>query len=127
MIVVTYIVAAVACFITSTIAGWIPLAIMHGMTGNKDLMWEPDPGNERRFGTVHNWGQGVGGLLRTIGGMSAALWVFTLFSKEPNVIFFVAIGIWAVVSSKGAKPLFMPMAQLAGTIVGLIVFFLMIW
>ena len=76
---------------------------------------------------AHNWGQGTGALLRMIAGMSAALWVFTWFEKDPNVIFFVILGIFGVVSSMGAKAVFKPIAQLNGSVVGLIIFFSQIW
>lgn len=90
-------------------------------------MWDPDPGNEQRFNAAHNLGQGVGALLRTIAGFSSAIWAFTWFDKEPSLTFFVVLGIWGVVSSLGAKPAFRPIAQLNGTIVGLLVFYYLIW
>lgn len=127
MIVITYIVAVIVSLIASTIASWIPLTVMHGMAGNQGSVWGPDPGNETRFHMVHNWGQGIGALLRTIVSMAAALWVFTWFGKEPSVFFFVIIGLWDVASSVGAKPAFRPIAQLVGSVVGLIIFFSQIW
>ena len=127
MIVFAYIVAVIVCFIATVIANLIPLTLMHGMAGNQGSMWEPDQGNETRFHMVHNWGQGTGALLRMIAGMSAALWVFTWFEKDPNVIFFAIIGLFGVVISVANKPSLMTIAQLTGSVVGLIIFFSQIW
>jgi hypothetical protein len=124
MIVLTYILAAIAHFVVGGMAAWIPLTIMHGVSGNKGSLWYPDPGNEQRFSRVHNWGQAIGAFVESVASLFVVLWIFHLFGREPHISFLILLGLSDVVLKPGAKEHFRPRAQTLGAVIGFVTFFL---
>ena len=123
MTILVYILAIVVSFLVGGMAAWIPLTIMHAKSGNKSSLWEPDPGNERRFFTVHRLGQGIGALATTLVSLLSTLWVFSWFDRRPHIAFLILLGIWNAISVLGAKAHLMPMSQAKGAALGAVIFF----
>lgn len=124
MIVLIYFLAAVVQFFAGTIATWIPLAIMHRNSGNRNSLWQPDPGNEERFYRVHNLGQAAGAFVAVVAILCSVLWVFSWFGRQPHVVFLLALSAWEVGSKRWAKEAYRPVAQRNGAALGVLLFFI---
>ena len=123
---IAYIVASIVCLLASLIGGGITLVISQVIGGVHAQVNADD--HETPIGAhTYNWVQCIGTFSRTICGSSAALWCLTWFSKEPSLIFFVALGILGLCVSLSASTNFRPIAQACGTILGQIVFYVCIW
>ena len=134
MAILAYILSIVISFIVGGMVAGIPIGIMHKMSGSKDAsradgpmdlsaMWIPAPGNEQRFFTVHNWGQGIGSFASSLVSLLSILWVFSWFDMRPHLVFLILLSIWKVISDLHANARYMPRSQAKGAALGVAIFF----
>lgn len=124
MTILIYILAFVVSFVVGIMTAWVPLTLMHSISGNHNAYWYPEPGNERRFFMVHNLGQCIAGLASTVVSLLSVLWVFGWFNSRPHIVFLIVRGILHVISVRCAAAHYMPRAQARGAALGVTIFFI---
>lgn len=125
MAILVYALAFAVSFLLGVAAAWIPITIMHACNrGNENGFWIPDPGNERRFFAVHNWGQGIGSFASALIGLLSVLWVFSWFHQQSYIWFLILVGISKIFTGHCAAAHYMPRAQATGAALGVALFFI---